>query len=318
MNDRTARRRSLGFCLLFCLGIGALIAFSVHYSYQHAQEYAQRSLRHSSDLIAEWIIGAFAASDYVLRDIAGHVDPAELLYPHPDPHRQQRLTELLLDKKATVPHAFLVGAFDAECRVTHTNAHVGFDASEREYCQALRDHPTRHTFVSLGYVSNTGQFNVTQARRLPHASDAFIGMVAIGVDLEFFARWLAKIDIPPQASIAIIDHNALVLARKPFYEEVLRDMDIFGRWGGDEFVVLLPDGYATAQAVAERVRHAVQQAKVADDQGQPFGLRTTIGFASTEAHATTVPTLDQLFSHADQALYAAKQAGRNRVYGGQV
>lgn len=98
-------------------------------------------------------------------------------------------------------------------------------------------------------------------------------------------------------------------------QQVLREMDIFGRWGGDEFVVLLPDVRDTAYAVAKRMHLAVQQVEVTDDEGQCFGLQTTIGFTSVDTWELTVPTLEQLLARADQALYAAKQAGRNRVEG---
>jgi diguanylate cyclase (GGDEF)-like protein/PAS domain S-box-containing protein len=98
-------------------------------------------------------------------------------------------------------------------------------------------------------------------------------------------------------------------------QQVLRDMDIFGRWGGDEFVVLLPDGHDTAYGVAKRMHLAVQQVEVTDDEGQCFGLQTTIGFTSFDTWELTVPTLEQLLARADQALYAAKQAGRNQIKG---
>jgi diguanylate cyclase (GGDEF)-like protein len=106
-----------------------------------------------------------------------------------------------------------------------------------------------------------------------------------------------------------------LIAFKDACQQVLRDMDIFGRWGGDEFVVLVPDGYESAYTVAERVRQAVKQVKMVDDQGKPFSLRTTIGFASTNSQIDEVPTLDELLACADRALYSAKEAGRNRVKG---
>jgi diguanylate cyclase (GGDEF)-like protein len=79
------------------------------------------------------------------------------------------------------------------------------------------------------------------------------------------------------------------------------------RYGGDEFCVILPDaGAATAAMIAERVRVNVQSAR--DDE---LGITVSIGYASLgtdqfESH-------DKLFDAADAALYAAKEAGRNRV-----
>jgi diguanylate cyclase (GGDEF)-like protein len=87
---------------------------------------------------------------------------------------------------------------------------------------------------------------------------------------------------------------------------VLRATDVAYRVGGEEFVLLLPgrDG-AAAVRVAERVRRAVSDVPVA---GLP--LTVSAGVATTRAGEGSLP---DLLSRADDALYAAKAAGRNRV-----
>ncbi|MGO4333203.1 GGDEF domain-containing protein [Cupriavidus sp. 2TAF22] len=91
----------------------------------------------------------------------------------------------------------------------------------------------------------------------------------------------------------------------------LRYTDYLGRFGGEEFVVLLPrTGMEAALAMAERVRQAVeQQSAIA---GQP-GCTASLGLASIEAGEAT---LDELLARADSALYRAKADGRNRVEAG--
>ncbi len=94
----------------------------------------------------------------------------------------------------------------------------------------------------------------------------------------------------------------------------LRGEDICGRLGGDEFAILLPQ--TTRQVafdVAQRLRLAVQEAGcVASARPGEPPMTTSIGIAEY------LPTqgdgdIDTLLDHADQALYRAKQAGRNRV-----
>jgi diguanylate cyclase (GGDEF)-like protein/putative nucleotidyltransferase with HDIG domain len=89
----------------------------------------------------------------------------------------------------------------------------------------------------------------------------------------------------------------------------IRHKDTAGRWGGEEFVILLPEtSLEEAVELAEQVRKAVSF--------HPFGisgglhLTCSIGVASSPDHATD---LDTLITHADQAMYAAKHLGRNQV-----
>nr|WP_025359684.1 GGDEF domain-containing protein [Kutzneria albida] len=95
----------------------------------------------------------------------------------------------------------------------------------------------------------------------------------------------------------------------------VRAYDSVGRFGGEEFVVLLPGiGEAAVVAVAERIRQAVAglvvQVPTGDRQRTVTGLSVSIGVAMYPAAGTVV---DRLLHAADTALYEAKHTGRNRV-----
>lgn len=91
----------------------------------------------------------------------------------------------------------------------------------------------------------------------------------------------------------------------------LRPYDIVGRWGGEEFLLLLPSATLdAAYAIADRVRAQIAGSPFTMPDERQVTLRVSIGVASRSA---TVPTLEALIAVADQALYAAKRAGRNRV-----
>ena len=90
----------------------------------------------------------------------------------------------------------------------------------------------------------------------------------------------------------------------------LRAQDTLGRYGGDEFVVLLPDTpQADALRVAERIRSALQSHPDAQrfDQGP---LTVSIGIASAPVHGLH---LDELIAAADAAVYESKRQGRDRA-----
>ncbi|RLZ10296.1 GGDEF domain-containing protein [Acinetobacter sp. 2JN-4] len=90
----------------------------------------------------------------------------------------------------------------------------------------------------------------------------------------------------------------------------LRDQDMIGRFGGEEFILLLPHTTTTqAQNIAERCRVAIANLRfVAEDQ-QAFSVSASFGISSSLS--ADEPHL--IISQADQALYAVKAAGRNQV-----
>jgi diguanylate cyclase (GGDEF)-like protein/PAS domain S-box-containing protein len=98
----------------------------------------------------------------------------------------------------------------------------------------------------------------------------------------------------------------------------LRGADFLGRWGGEEFVALLPDtGPAGARAAAERLREAVERGVAYDvrsDEGEPVKqLRVTISVGVASVDDTAGLEYGDLVSRAHRALAEAKKHGRNRV-----
>jgi two-component system cell cycle response regulator len=93
--------------------------------------------------------------------------------------------------------------------------------------------------------------------------------------------------------------------------EEVRGEDRVGRYGGEEFVVLMPDtGADSALGAAERIRHAVENRRFGIDGGaRTIPLTISAGIAELEPG----DTVQSLLRRADEALYAAKAAGRNRV-----
>jgi diguanylate cyclase (GGDEF)-like protein len=98
----------------------------------------------------------------------------------------------------------------------------------------------------------------------------------------------------------VLEHTARVL------EGALRAEDAIGRWGGEEFLIVLPGvGGERGRQVAERLRTAVEQIR-------PASIAITVSIGVSVASGARVE-YEPLFKAADEALYRAKRGGRNRV-----
>jgi diguanylate cyclase (GGDEF)-like protein len=91
----------------------------------------------------------------------------------------------------------------------------------------------------------------------------------------------------------------------------LRETDVLGRWGGEEFMAVLVDTDSQlARFVAERMRSAIAKTTFA---GLPEGITISVGVATQQAVVTAEGAWDHLVKEADQLLYQAKKEGRNRI-----
>ena len=91
---------------------------------------------------------------------------------------------------------------------------------------------------------------------------------------------------------------------------ILRKSDIISRFGGEEFLVLLPEiSILNAQIVADRLRIAISETPVKGDNGEDVHFTVSIGMVPS-SYSTD---LQELIKASDEALYVAKNSGRNRV-----
>ncbi len=122
------------------------------------------------------------------------------------------------------------------------------------------------------------------------------------LDIDYFKRVNDRYG--HTAGDQVLQHIARLCAQS------LREIDRFGRYGGEEFIALLPQtGHEAALVTAERLRSLVEQAVIPVEAGE-IRCTVSVGMATFLGDCES---LEGLLERADQALYRAKRAGRNRV-----
>jgi diguanylate cyclase (GGDEF)-like protein len=146
----------------------------------------------------------------------------------------------------------------------------------------------RHFFAEA-----TGHFRVARRYDRP--------LAAIMVDVDHFKK------INDAHGHPVGDEVIRVVAHR--LRTSVRDTDVLGRYGGEEFALLTPESGPAAEQLAERLRQEIGDEPVPTPVG-PLPVTISVGVAHLQAADAD---LDQLVARADTALYEAKENGRNRV-----
>jgi len=97
------------------------------------------------------------------------------------------------------------------------------------------------------------------------------------------------------------------------FDDIMRSSDLLARYGGEEFVVLLANTpIKVAHDIAERIRQRIATTKFAISDTETLHITLSIGLAVLD-HRNAIKTTQQLINAADQAVYVAKESGRNQV-----
>jgi len=154
------------------------------------------------------------------------------------------------------------------------------------------------------YFEHRCQVEISQARRYKHP------LACMFLDIDKFKR--VNDSYGHQTGDEVLRCVALVI------QSQLRAGDTIARYGGEEFVALLPQSeiHHTRQ-IAERIRRCIEETEVEALSGQIIKVTISIGLSmlpDAQASSASPPQLAQsLIAAADQALYQAKNGGRNRV-----
>lgn len=195
------------------------------------------------------------------------------------------------------PPPFTLGAVlnSAEVLLAHALIFRFSERTREAAFERLRDHAQVDGLTGL---ANREKLDLELARSLSLADRSGQPLAVAMIDLDHFKA--INDDYGHLIGDRVLRELAQRLARG------VRAMDVLGRWGGEEFLLLCPNtDRAGAEAVAEKLRAAVA--------AEPFhpGVSLTISLGVAIAGGRETP--DAVLDRADRAMYDAKEAGRNRV-----
>jgi diguanylate cyclase (GGDEF)-like protein len=151
-------------------------------------------------------------------------------------------------------------------------------------------------------IFNRRYFFEMAEKKFAHAFKAKSPLSALLVDLDHFKKF--------NDSYGHVVGDQVLRASAQMMSSALRESDIIGRYGGEEFSIILPDtNNSAAIYVAERLLANVADVPIETEAGK-LSIQLSIGIAGLSKET---PTLQSLIVRADQAMYIAKSAGRNRL-----
>jgi two-component system, cell cycle response regulator len=199
---------------------------------------------------------------------------------------------------------YLVKPFDSEelrARLAIAERILGLEAKLRETLEQMRTLALRDGLT--GILNRRAIFDVAEDE-LDRTRREKSSLSILMADLDYFKSINDR-----------FGHAAGDVALRMAVETIvknLRPYDHVGRWGGEEFLILLPNtDSAEALVIAERLRTTIENATMKLVSGETIGLRMSLGVTSTKMEASE--SVDELVRQADIALYQAKNLGRNQV-----
>ncbi|OHD53793.1 MAG: hypothetical protein A2Y33_02760 [Spirochaetes bacterium GWF1_51_8] len=167
---------------------------------------------------------------------------------------------------------------------------VKFDEASR---RAVTDHLTG--------IFNRIKFNESLAREIEKMNTEGYSFTAVMFDIDHFKKI--------NDTYGHQTGDKVLIAITKIVSKMIRKNDIFARWGGEEFMILLPEtNLSTTLAITERLRE-----KIASSQNDPAG-QVTASFGVAEYKKGE--KMSRFIKRVDNAMYRAKELGRNRVVEG--
>lgn len=215
---RAQPRLRVNVVLLYVL---ALIAMTVIFTWLLSDQYNQDiEAAHERNatragLFSEWVNSTFALSEYMLRDIAQLVEPPLV----PRVAEYQHLERLLIKRRDRLPLVKDISIVSAQGDVlvsSNESLLLGSDASGMPFFRVLQDSDQRDDYVTpLMWMEDQQKYGLFHSLKLRGVMGHFEGLVTAHIEPQLFESALQRFTMRSGESIAIMDRQGLLLARRP-------------------------------------------------------------------------------------------------------
>jgi len=189
----------------------------------------------------------------------------------------------------------------------YVDAQTRLSQSETALQQAMQRFQELSYIDPLTKVANRRQFEETMTTEWYRAMRRTAPLSLLMLDLDHFK-------LLNDTYGHLRGDDCLMISAQTLSNRLKRAGELLARYGGEEFAAVLPDvKLEDAMQIAETLRSAIESLGISNSQA-PNGGRLTISVGVATCYPTANLSIEQLVDTADQALYAAKLAGRNRVH----
>ena len=216
-----------------------------------------------------------------------------LLFAEPLPH---------LDKKAAEDYLKITNQFSAITRELQKTRH-DLLLKQQEYEQAMKELERVSVHDGLTGIFNRRKVMLELDREIERALRYKTSLALLMIDIDHFKK--VNDNFGHQVGDIVLKTVSGVMA------SALRKVDILGRYGGEEFIIFLPQtDLPSAKILAERLRSHIEDMLIETESVKQLSITASIGIAIFDPEKDDA---DLFISRADKALYWAKDTGRNRV-----
>ncbi len=190
------------------------------------------------------------------------------------------------------------------------NRRAFFEELDKERKRTMRSiwrisHSDEFKKKESSHNKKTDQKQIIKNKPFGKCLDHFGKYTCILLDIDFFKK------INDTKGHLIGDKVLKRLGEFLLSNNIIRETDIVGRYGGEEFTILLPETSSyNANIVAARLRETIKEEAFLDSDGKPFHITVSMGISEFKISDNSN---DEIIERADHALYYAKEHGRDQI-----